>query len=54
MEPGRVHPVERAGREHELAIEAEPAAFPHTEGWPDPTVPVGVAASSLDVQLIPR
>ena len=39
--------------EHELAIESEPAAFPHTEGWPDPGTPVGIAVSSLDIQLIP-
>jgi hypothetical protein len=38
--------------EHELALESEPAALP-PGGWPDPGMPVGVAASTVDIQLIP-
>jgi hypothetical protein len=37
--------------EHELTVEAAPAAFAPGPGWPDPGVPVGVAASVLEMQI---
>jgi hypothetical protein len=36
--------------EHDLTIEATPAAFPPTDGWPTPKLPVGVAISWLYVE----
>jgi hypothetical protein len=39
--------------EHDLTIEAAPAAFPPREGWPVPRLPVGVAVHRLDIELVP-
>jgi hypothetical protein len=38
--------------EHELTIDATPAPFPAREGWPVPTLLVGVAIGRLEVELI--
>ena len=38
--------------EHELAIDAEPAAFAGAEGWPQPRRPVGVAVNLLDIEFV--
>jgi hypothetical protein len=40
--------------EHELTIEAVPAPFPPTAGWPQPRLPVGVAVNTLTVTFYRR
>ena len=38
---------------HELMIEAPPATFRTTPGWPTPTEPVGVAIGSIELTFLP-